>query len=371
MRTVAVLLAAGRSERFGEDKLALATPWGAVWLRSYRALAEHPLVSSVGIVASEALLDKCRADAPDALFVVRGGASRTESARIGFQSVPEEYDCVLFHDAARPFVTERVVSNVINGVEKHGAAFPAVPVTDTVKMRDGERYSTLDRSRLVAVQTPQGALRSSFQTAFQAAVSDATDDMALLEAAGIAAVAVEGDPANVKITAKRDLPTAAETRTGIGYDIHRFAEDPQRPLWLGGVLFEGEGPGLEGHSDADVVLHAVVDALLGAAGLGDIGEHFPDTDPQWKDCPSATFLKESARITQMAGWQIVNIDVSVLAEKPRILPRRDEMCRAIARHAGTDPDRVSVKATTNERLGAIGRGEGVAAFAVATIRTSG
>ena len=367
---MAVLLAAGRSERFGEDKLALAIEGGAVWLRAYRALATHPEVSAVGIVASEALLPQCQAEASDALFVVQGGASRTDSARIGLSNVPDEYDCVLFHDAARPFLSQRVVSNVNKGVAEHGAAFPALPVTDTVKIRDGERYSTLDRSRLIAVQTPQGALRSCFQTAFDVTAGDATDDMALLEAAGITAFADEGDPDNVKITARQDLPTTAEARTGIGYDIHRFAKEPERPLWLGGVLFEGQGPGLEGHSDADVVLHAVVDALLGAAGLGDIGEHFPDTDPQWKDSPSSTFLKKSARLVQKAGWVIVNIDVSVLAEKPRIMPRRDEIRRVIAELAGTDTDRVSVKATTNEGLGAIGREEGVAAFAVATLRRS-
>lgn len=370
MKTVAVLLAAGRSERFGEDKLTLATAGGTVWLRSYRALATHPLVSAVGIVASDALVPQCRAEAADALFVVQGGASRTESARIGFRNVPEEYDCVLFHDAARPFLSERTVSNVIKGVVEHGAAFPAVPVTDTVKMCDGGRYSTLDRSRLLAVQTPQGALRGHFQTAFDATAGDATDDMALLEAAGISAVAVEGDPENVKITARNDLPATTEARTGIGYDIHRFAEAPERQLWLGGVLFEDEGPGLEGHSDADVVLHAVVDALLGAAGLGDIGERFPDTDPQWKDSPSAAFLKDSARLVQKAGWEIVNIDVSVLAERPRIMPRRDEIRRTIAELAGFDTSRVNVKATTNEGLGAIGREEGVAAFAVATLRRS-
>jgi 2-C-methyl-D-erythritol 2,4-cyclodiphosphate synthase len=154
----------------------------------------------------------------------------------------------------------------------------------------------------------------------------------------------------------------------MGYDIHAFSTDAARPLWLGGVEFEGEGPGLDGHSDADPVLHAVVDAILGAAGLGDIGEHFPNTDPRWKGEPSSTFLLESAKLSSSQGWNVVNIDVSVLAERPRLSPRRDEVCSVIAGLLGISRERVSVKATTNEGLGSIGRGEGVAAFAVATLR---
>ena len=192
--------------------------------------------------------------------------------------------------------------------------------------------------------------------------------MALLEIAGIRPVAVQGDLENVKITTVKDLKGRGqwETRTGHGYDIHRFSTDPARELWLGGVKFEGIG--LEGHSDADVVIHAIVDALMGAAGLGDIGEHFPNTDSRWKDEPSATFLKETAQMLSRSGWEVVNIDVSVLAERPKLSPRREEVRSVVAGILGIDVARVGIKATTNEGLGAIGRGEGVAAFAVATIK---
>ena len=370
---MAVLLAAGRSERFGRDKLRVEVGGIPMWQRAFFALAGHPLIEGVGIVASKPLLDECEEKARGALFVAQGGASRTESARIGFGLLPDWAEAVLFHDAARPFVPPEVIVRVVDGVASHGAAFPAVPVTDTVKEATVSGHRTLDRSRLVAVQTPQGGLVSHFRKAFELA-TEATDDAAMLEAAGIPSFAVEGDPANIKITSEDDLariPQLAELRTGIGYDVHRFSQDPQRPLWLGGVKFEGEGPGLEGHSDADPALHAVVDALLGAAGLGDIGELFPNTEPRWKDEPSATFLRECAKRIAAEGWLVVNIDVSVLAERPRLAAKREEIRSVVARLLGVEPGRVSVKATTNERLGSIGRGEGVAAFAVATIRRNG
>jgi 2-C-methyl-D-erythritol 4-phosphate cytidylyltransferase/2-C-methyl-D-erythritol 2,4-cyclodiphosphate synthase len=305
--------------------------------------------------------------APEALFVVEGGETRTQSAHRGFEAVPVWAEAVLIHDAARPFLTTEVVDRVLAGVASHGAAFPSVPVTDTVKEADGDSVRTLDRAKLLAVQTPQGARVEHFRKAY-ALGAEATDDMALLEIVGIRAIAVQGDPENIKITTVRDLKGRGqlEVRTGHGYDIHRFATDPARELWLGGVKFEGVG--LEGHSDADVLLHAVVDSLMGAAGLGDIGEHFPNTDPRWKDEPSATFLKETGQMLSRVGWEVVNIDVSVLAERPKLSPRREEVREVVAGLLGIDVARVSVKATTNEGLGAIGRGEGVAAFAVATIR---
>ena len=366
MRTVAVLLAAGRSERFGRDKLQVQVGGSCVWERAYRALREHPMIEGVGVVASDGLLEECKSRASGSLFVKKGGASRTESARIGFASLPAWAEAVLFHDAARPFVSRRVIEAVVQGVESHGAAFPAVPVTDTVKEVADGGFRTLDRSRLIAVQTPQGALVEHFRRAF-ATLIESTDDAALLEAIGVTSLAVEGDPANIKLTREEDLATLqAEVRTGMGYDVHRFSTDPARLLWLGGVRFDG--PGLEGHSDADAVLHAIVDALLGAAGLGDIGDHYPNTDPRWKGEPSSTFLKETAQKLTAEGWNVVNIDVSVIAERPRLSERRTEIRSVVAGLVGIGTERVSVKATTNERLGSIGRGEGIAAYAVATIK---
>ena len=159
-----------------------------------------------------------------------------------------------------------------------------------------------------------------------------------------------------------------EIRTGLGYDVHAFSTDPNRPMWLGGIEYPEDKPGLDGHSDADALVHAVVDAVLGAVGLGDIGEHFPNTDPEWKDCPSLRFLEHAAHLVKAQKFDIINVDASVLAERPKIMPRRREMEEAMAQALGISSDRVSVKATTNERLGAIGRGEGIAAFAIATLR---
>jgi 2-C-methyl-D-erythritol 4-phosphate cytidylyltransferase/2-C-methyl-D-erythritol 2,4-cyclodiphosphate synthase len=338
-------------------------------MKSYRALLSHPSLAGVGIVVGMGRYDEVRLLAPEALFVVEGGDTRTQSAARGIEAVPLWAEAALIHDAARPFLTHETISRVVSAVASVGAAFPAIPVTDTIKQREGESVRTLDRAQLVAVQTPQGARIEHFRKAYKLGI-EATDDMALLEVAGINLTAVAGDPENIKVTTEADLRGRGqvEVRTGLGYDIHRFSSDPDRPLWLGGVLFEGEGPGLEGHSDADSLVHAVVDSLMGAAGLGDIGEHYPNTDPRWKNEPSATFLKETGQMLSRAGWEVVNIDVSVLAERPRVSPRREEVRSTVAGLLGIDDARVSIKATTNEGLGAIGRGEGVAAFAVATIK---
>jgi 2-C-methyl-D-erythritol 4-phosphate cytidylyltransferase/2-C-methyl-D-erythritol 2,4-cyclodiphosphate synthase len=222
------------------------------------------------------------------------------------------------------------------------------------------------------MQTPQGGLRDVLAQAHLQASEEHTDELALVDAAGLPYEIVPGDPENFKITTPDDLKRAEamlgpiETRTGLGYDIHAFSRDAGRRLMLGGVFFEEE-LALEGHSDADVILHAAVDALLGAAALGDIGQHFSNTDPQWKGEPSVTFLKHAGALLHAGGWRIVNLDVAVMAERPKIMPRALEMRQAIGAALDMDVDRVSIKATTNEGLGAIGRGEGIAAYATATI----
>lgn len=360
----AIILAAGSSQRFGRNKLLEKVDGVEVWRRSLQAFQNHPAVDFVGLVCSAEMLEHCQDS--DADFVIEGGETRQQSARKGIEALPETIDIVLVHDAARPWVSPEVITRVIDGVRGGSAAFPSLPVTDTIKISTQDGLQTLDRSQLYAAQTPQGAQRELFLEAHQKATAEFTDDMALLEAIDVVPLAVQGDPRNRKITQPHDLETQMEFRTGLGYDIHKFSDQPDRPMWLGGIEFD-DRPGLDGHSDADALLHAVVDALLGGAGLGDIGEHYPNTDPRWKNAPSSLFLSEAAAQVTQNGWKINHVDCSILAERPKILPRRDEMRARIADLIGLDISQVSIKATTNEGLGAIGRGEGIAAFAVATL----
>lgn len=373
MSVGAVVLAAGRSERFGRDKLTLDLEGKPVWRRSFEAFLHHPEVDLVGLVVPQDRLATVSKLAPEAAFVVAGGDSRQKSARRGVEAMPDHVEWVLIHDAARPFVSGDLISRTLAAAARVGGACPGLPLSDTVKRRDGDRWSTIERSSLVAVQTPQVGRRADFLRAHAEADVELTDDMALLERIGIPVEIVPGDAANVKLTMPGDLertrrPEASfEIRTGLGYDIHAFSSDLSRRMIVGGVEFE-DRPGLEGHSDADALIHAIVDALLGAAGLGDIGTHYPNTDPRWKNASSVLFLRESGELLRSAGWEISHVDCSVLAERPKIMPRRQEICDSIAQALQLDSSRVSVKATTNEKLGAIGRGEGLAAFAVATIR---
>lgn len=372
MKVCAIILAAGRGERFGSDKTQALVGGKPVWRRSFEAFLGHPKVAAVGIVGSSGNLDALREGAPDALFLCEGGANRQESSHIGVAQVPHAFDIVLIHDAARPFIGAEAITRVIEAVERVGAAATAIPAVDTLRQRTASAFELVDRTATVAMQTPQGALRELLLTAHRTAAEVYTDEMELIAALGHPFEIVYGDPRAFKITNPDDLDRArgmlegVETRTGLGYDIHSFSDDPSRKLWLGGLQFEG--PALDGHSDADVILHAVVDALLGSVALGDIGQHFPNSDPRWKGEPSSTFLRHAAGLLKAEGWEVVNIDISVLAEHPKVMPRAAEMRGAIAAEIGIEPSRVSLKATTNERLGAIGRGEGIAAFAIATVR---
>lgn len=320
---------------------------------------------------------------------VPGGATRSESVRAGLAHVPPTATIICVHDGARPFADEDLFRRVIAAVA-HGAdgAVPGVAVADTIKQVDGTGtvVETPARSDLVAVQTPQ-AFRADVLRAAHTSPGplrdSATDDAALVEAGGGRVVVVPGDIANRKITDPADLSWARERvgasdmggsemggsdiRVGQGFDIHRFSDDTTRPLILGGVVFEGRG--LHGHSDADAVAHAVTDALLGAAGLGDIGEHFPDTDPRWMGADSLALLRDAAAKVRLAGWRVGNVDCSVVCEEPRLAPRRAEMQARLSAAAGGP---VTVKGRRAEGLGALGRGEGIACWAVAVIvRTSG
>ena len=218
------------------------------------------------------------------------------------------------------------------------------------------------------MQTPQAAHTDLLRRAHEAATTDVTDDMALLEAIGVHPTLVHGDPQNMKITTPADLlRLPSETRTGMGYDVHSFSTDPSRVLMLGGVAFP-DHPALEGHSDADALLHAAVDALLGAAAMGDIGVHFPPSDEQWRGRASLHFLGHAAALLREGGWSVVNVDMTVIAESPKVMKRSAEVRETVASALGIEMDRVSLKATTNERMGFVGRGEGIAALAIATIR---
>lgn len=362
----AVVLAAGSSQRFGSDKLAELVGGVPVWKRSYDAFRYHRAVDYVGLVASPSNIEELTTLAPDADFVVLGGDSRAESSAAGLAACPSEAQVVLFHDAARPHVSADLVARVVEAARR-GPVFPGLAVCETIRQRDGQSFATLDRSALVSVQTPQGAPRAIWERAFANPDPAATDDIALVERLGLRPAMVAGDIANKKLTYQNDIQVALEYRSGIGYDIHSFSADPERPMWLGGVEFEDDRPGLEGHSDADALVHAMVDALLGAAGLGDIGLHFPDTDPRWKNVSSCVFLSHAADLLNNLGWLIMFIDATVVAERPKVMRRHDEIRQTLAAAAGVSADRVSVKATTNEKLGALGRGEGVAALAVATL----
>lgn len=373
-RTAAIILCAGSGSRFGSDKLALMLGSKPLWKWSVDTFVQHTGIDMVVVVTAAEKVEDIRARCAAGQCVV-GADTRQGSVLRGLLALPEDVDFVLIHDGARPFVTSKMISDCLVACREYGAVMVGIPVVDTVRQRSEEGVRVLDRDQLVAAQTPQGGRRSDLIAAHQSGISS-TDDAGLLEAKGIPVTLVEGDRRNLKVTTREDFEMArslvessTETRTGLGYDIHAFSEDPNRPLWLGGVRFEG-CPGLEGHSDADALLHAVVDALLGATAMGDIGLLYPPSDAQWKDAPSIRFLRETAERVRAAQWEILHLDATILAEVPKVMPRSQEIRHAIAQAAGISMDRVSIKATTNEKLGAIGRSEGIAAMAVATVRRS-
>lgn len=367
MKVVAIILAAGKGERFGTDKISLPLGGKPIWQWSFEAFLRHPLVDSVGLVGPATISH------PKAFFACAGGASRQESARSGLAHC-EPDDIVLFQDGARPFVSADEITRVVEAAKRSGAAGTAITMRDTI--RKSGSHDLVDRDELMAMQTPQGGQASLFLKAHEASTGSSTDDLDLLHQVGIAFELVEGSASNFKITTKEDYERAKmvvgamETRTGIGFDIHRFSTDSARKLWLGGIEFPEE-LALEGHSDADVVLHAITDSILGAAAMGDIGQHFPNTDPRWKNCDSSVFLQHAVSIVGAAGFELVNIDVTMIGEKPRVMPFAGQIRARIGELTGISIERIGFKATTNEGLGSIGRAEGISAFAVATLRFRG
>jgi 2-C-methyl-D-erythritol 4-phosphate cytidylyltransferase / 2-C-methyl-D-erythritol 2,4-cyclodiphosphate synthase len=309
---------------------------------------------------------------------VHGGATRQASVRAGLEALaPRGMQIVLVHDAARPFATSALVSRAIEVLGDLDAAIPGVEVSDTVKAVDahGTVLETLDRRRLRIIQTPQAFRFPKLLDAHRRAAAEGrdgfTDDAAIAEWAGLEVAVFEGEPDNVKLTTAEDFarvlngPLLADLRTGTGFDVHAFGEGEH--VVLGGVRIP-HGRGLIGHSDADVVLHALTDALLGALADGDIGVHFPPNDPQWRNAASDRFLAFAADRVRRRGGRVNHLDVTIVCEAPRIAPHRDAMRARIAEIAGVPIERVGLKATTSEGLGFTGRGEGIAAFATATIR---
>ena len=374
MKIGAVLLAAGSGTRFGSDKLLASLGGKPIWRHSYDTLRHHSSIHEIVIVCSESNYASIKDTVGEDAEVIFGGDTRTASTIAGLWKASQiECEGLLFHDAARPFVSSDTIDRVVERVKAGEAVAAAIPSIDTIKQIEGPSLEAhLDRSKLVAMQTPQGGPVRMFADAFSKVQQACTDDMEVLSRAGYNTGWVMGDVANFKITNPEDLSRdsamiGSETRTGLGYDIHRFSIDANRPCWLGGVLFEGE-VGLDGHSDADVILHAVVDAILGAIAGGDIGQLFPNTDPANKNRPSSDFLVEAMNRAHAGGWEVVNLDIAIQAERPKIMPRAIDIRTRIAEIIGVEIDRVSIKATTQEGLGAIGRGEGIAAFATCNLR---
>ncbi len=377
-KVVVLVVAAGRGRRFGGDvpKQYLDLAGRPVLRHSLAAFAANPEIDAVRAVIHPD--DRQLYDAAAAGLglgePVPGGAQRQDSVRLGLESLAElDPDIVLIHDGARPFADAGTIGRVIAALKDHPGAIPAVPVADTLKRgQDGMIAGTVDRAGLWRAQTPQGFRFADILAAHRAAAGrELTDDAAVLEAAGRPVALVMGSEDNVKITTTADLERArrafagpGETRTGSGYDVHRFA--PGDRVWLCGVPVPHDSA-LEGHSDADVAQHALTDAILGAIAAGDIGRHFPPTDPRWKGAASHLFLSHAAGLVAGLGGHIVNVDVTIVCERPKVGPHRAAMQARLAEILGVAQDRVSVKATTTEGLGFAGRREGIAAQAVATV----
>jgi len=384
VRVAAIVVAAGRGLRAGAamPKQYLALAGDPIVRDSLALFAAHPQVDLVQPVIHRDDLDLFRAATKglDLLAPVTGGATRQASVRAGIEALAAHApDIVLVHDAARPFASPALVSRAIAAVTDAPAAIPGLAVSDTVKRVDaGGRVSeTLNRAELRTVQTPQAfrldVLREAHRRALAAGREDFTDDAALMEWSGAPVTVFPGEPGNVKLTTAEDFLRAenermaalSDVRIGTGYDVHAFGDGDH--VMLGGVRI-AHGQGLAGHSDADVVLHAAVDAILGALADGDIGQHFPPGDPRWRGAASEVFLRDAVARVRARRGIVAHLDVSIVCETPRIGPHRDAMRQRIAAIAGIDAGRVAVKATTNERLGFIGRGEGMVAMVTATVR---
>ena len=400
-RLAGVLVAAGRGRRMGTDvdKLWHEALGRAIWRWSLDALLAVPGMGMVAVVVPPDAVDRYTAAIPagsiDRFRLAPGGASRADSVRAGLTALAVagvgDATIVLVHDAARPAATSSLMAEVAAAVTPGAGAIPVVTVHDTLKaVRDGVVVDTVDRTDVAAAQTPQAATLGILRAALDAVKAqglEPTDEAAALAAISVPVVAVAGDPANRKLTEPADLPLLQSmlraraapayapssaalvgdrglVRAGVGFDAHRL--ETGRALHLGGLAFPDEPRGLVGHSDGDAALHAVIDALLGAAALGDVGTLFPVDDAAWDGADSADMLRRAVEQIRSAGWTPLSVDLAVAAARPAIAPRRDEMAARIADLAGLAPEAVTVRGTTSDELGFAGS-EGIAAWAVATV----
>lgn len=378
-RAAAIIVAAGQSTRFGGDVPKVYQRLDGQMMLEYsiRRLRQHPLIGQLLVVVNpehETFYDdlKQRYD----LWTVAGGATRQESVYNGLDALADAPpDWVLVHDGARPYLSDALIDRLLEGLADHPAVIPALPVTDTVKQVEGGAVArTLPRESLIRVQTPQAFHYAELLAAHIAADhTHYTDDAAVMEAAGMPVSTVPGDGANQKITRPEDLASSCHSvgtgmvRVGTGFDVHRLIENPDRPLMICGVEIP-ETLALEGHSDADVGLHALVDAILGAMGEGDIGEHFPPSDAQWAHADSRLFVAHCLELLQLRGGRLHHIDVTIIAERPRLKAYKTAMREVLAELCALPLASVNIKATTTEGLGFTGRVEGIAAQAVVSVQ---
>jgi 2-C-methyl-D-erythritol 4-phosphate cytidylyltransferase / 2-C-methyl-D-erythritol 2,4-cyclodiphosphate synthase len=389
MRVAAIIAAGGTGTRMAGSAPKQFVDLGdgimMLW-RSVDAIARCRVVDEIVVALPASAMGSLTSDhlsIAQPISFVTGGSRRQDSVCNALDQVSPAADLIVIHDAARPFVTPDLVERVVRVAYEHGAAIAALPVTDTVKQSHGEGpnarviKATLPRQTIFLAQTPQAFRRDLLTTAMRAADgASVTDEAMLIERSGHPVHLVEGEPQNIKVTTPADLDRARSmvahihssrsgaARIGTGYDLHRLV--PDRPLILAGVRIPFER-GLIGHSDADIVCHAVTDAVLGAAGRGDIGRLFPDTAAEWKDADSLELLKRAIEVVHDGGYRVENVDVTVIAEKPRLLPHLDEMRANLARALASDVAAVSIKGKTNEGVGEIGRGEAMACHAVALL----
>jgi len=377
----ALIAAGGRGSRFGaaQPKQFLSLGGRSILERSVDAFRNCPVIDDLVVAVPPEVAENPPASllsGSKPIEIVAGGTRRQDSVANAFARVVDRADIVVIHDAARPFVTDDTIRRTVAAAIESGAAIAAIAAHDTVKRANASRLvmATLPREEIFLAQTPQ-AFRTAVLKDALALTSDATDEAMLAEQAGHAVQIVEGDPRNVKITTPADLAVAERLfglsshatpvmRIGNGYDLHRLVSD--RPLILGGVTIPFE-KGLLGHSDADAICHAVTDAVLGAAGAGDIGRHFPDNDPAWKGANSLELLRKAMTIVTGAGFSVVNVDVVVIAQKPKLVPYVDAIRANLAGALDCDVTQISVKGKTNEGVDSMGAGESIAVHAVALL----